>query len=115
MLEIKRGTLTFLIEDAIIRQKGDEVIEGLGVLSREKALEALRSSNDPTGAAKAVYGLSLDDFRDLVLLPQARQDLLKEALIEKSQNFDTWLRDAKKKIMVRLFFVPFRWDGEAVK
>lgn len=115
LLEVKRGTLTFLIEDVIIRQKGDEVIEGLGVLSRERALEALRSSTDPTSAAKAVYGLSLNDFRNLVLLPQARQDVLKEALMEKGQNFDTWLRDAKKSTRVRLFFVPFRWNGETVK
>lgn len=115
LLEMKRGTLTFLIEDAIIRQKGEEVTDGLGILSRELALEALRSSGDLGSAARAVYGLSVDDLRDLVLLPQARKDVLKEALIEKGQNFDTWLLDAKKRASVRLIFVPFKWNGEEIQ
>ncbi len=115
LLEVKRGTLTFLIEDAIIRQKGEEVIDGLGALSRELAVEALRESSNPEKAARAVYGLGLNDFRDLVLLPQARRDVLKEALVERRQNFDTWLRDAKKRASVRLMFMPFRWNGEEIQ
>lgn len=115
LLEVKRGTLTFLIEDAIILQRGGEVTEGLGTLSRERVVEALRQGNDPEKAARAVYGLSMNDFRDLVLLPQARRDVLKEALVEKSQDFDTWLRDAKKRASVRLMFVPFKWNGEVIQ
>lgn len=115
LLEMKRGTLTFLIEDAIIIQKGEGVIDGLGTLSRELALEALRSIDDLGSAARAVYGLSTDELRDLVLLPQARKDVLKEALSERNQDFDTWLRDAKKRARVRLMFVPFKWNGEEIQ
>lgn len=115
LLDTKRGTLLFLIEDAVIREKGGEVIEGVGTLSRERVAEAMRSSVNPEQAARAVYGLSLNDFRDLVLLPQARRDVLQEALAEKNQDFDTWLRKAKKEVKLRLFFTPFIWDGEIIK
>lgn len=115
LLDIRRGTLLFLIEDAVIQQKSDEAIEGVEALSRERVTEAMRLSTDPAGAAKAVYGLDLNDFRDLVLLPQARRDILQEVLTEKNQDLDTWLRDAKGAVKVRLFFVPFSWDGETVK
>lgn len=115
LLDIRRGTLLFLIEDAIIQKKGEEAIEGVETLSRERVIEAMRLSMDPAGAAKAVYGLSLSDFRDLVLTPQARRDVLQEALPEKNQDFDTWLRDAKKRSSVRLMFVPFKWSGEEIQ
>ncbi|MBI2640596.1 MAG: hypothetical protein HYW91_01760 [Candidatus Sungbacteria bacterium] len=115
LLEVKLGTLTFLIEDAIIRQKGEEAVDGLGTLSRERVIEALRESSDPEGAARAVYGLSFNDFRGLVLMPQARRDVLKEALIEKNQDFDIWLLEAKKEASVRLMFVPFKWSGEEIQ
>lgn len=115
LLDVMRGTLTSLIEDSAIRQKGDEVVDGLGVLSRERVADALRQVKDPAAAAKLVYGLSLDDFRELVLLPQARRDVLKEVLKEGGQDFDSWLRDVKGSLTVRLFFVPFRWDGEMAK
>lgn len=115
LLDIKKGTLTFLIEDIILIQEGKRVIEGFEVLSRERVVEALKGGGDSEKAAQRVYGLSFQDFRGLVLMPQARRDVLKEALQEKGQDFEEWFRGVKKGKEVRLFFVPFSWNGELVE
>ena len=113
--EVETGTLTFLIQDGVIQQEGPEILSGLKHLSAERAASALKSRPDLGEAAKSVYGLELDDFRDVVLLPQAREDLMKEALGERQLDFEEWLRGIKRNARVRLIFVPYQWDGEAVR
>lgn len=111
LLEVKRGTLTFLVEDAIIKKEGEKFV-GFSALAYQKVNEAVKDSDDLASAARAVYGISLDDFYNFVLLPQARRDVLKDVL---GSDFDSWFASVKREKKIRLFFVPFRWDGEAVK
>lgn len=115
LLEVKRGTLTFLIEDMILRQEGQELVPGFEELSRDRASQALGQGGDLESAVRMVYGLDQKDFRRLVLLPQSRRDTAGELLQEKGGNFDAWFAEVKKKKKVRLLFVPFSWDGEKVK
>lgn len=114
LTEVKKGSLAFLIEDLILKQAGKDIIFGFEEFSRERMREALGSAPDSSDAAKLVYDLGEDDFKKLVLLPQARRDIAKEALAEKSMDFEGWFAEEKKKAKVKLFFVPFSWDGESV-
>lgn len=113
--EIGKGSLTFLIEDSILRQSGEKLIVEFERLSLNKMQEAIGVGGDLKTAAKTVYNLSFEDFKTLVLLPQARRDAAKELLQESQRDFDEWFAGEKKKIKVRLFLVPFSWNGEAVQ
>lgn len=115
LLEVKRGTLTFLIEDMILQQEGQELVPGFEELSRDRSSQALAYGGDLESAVNLVYGLNQKDFRRLVLLPQSRRDTAAKFLQERGENFDTWFAEVKKKKKVRLLFVPFSWDGEKVK
>lgn len=115
LLEVKRGTLTFLIEDLILQKEGGKVIDGFERLNKERVDTALREGENLEQASRLVYGLDLKDFVSLVLLPQARRDVLQEALGEKAQDFNVWFLSVKKSKQVRLMFIPFRWDGEVVR
>lgn len=113
---IKKESLTALIENVIMQQEGERIIRGFRVLALERTKNALQDSHtDSERAARFVYGLSLEDFEDLVLLPQARRDVLKEVLGEQSQAFDVWFQGIKKTKQVRLLFVPYGWSGEEVR
>lgn len=114
--EIERDTLTFLIEDLIIQKEGRELHRAFEALSRERAAEALkRGGEDLSRAAEFVYGLSLQEFRELILYPQARIETAHEFLQESGLDFEAWLANAKKSAKVRLMFVPYSWDGEAIQ
>src|SRR3989338_2022723 len=115
LADIKRNTLTFLIEDAILRKEGEKLIRGFDRLSRARMLEAIQGGGGLASAAKLIYGLTLPEFQDLVLLPQARRDTAREILAERQVDFEKWFAEAKKSKKVKLYFVPFIWDGEAVR
>ena len=114
--EIKRNTLTFLIENEILREEGENLTRGFDRLSRERISEAMQQGGDLNRAAELVYGLKLQEFQELVLIPQARRDTAREILAERQVDFEQWFPDIKRKAKVRLmFFLPFSWDGEEVR
>lgn len=115
LAHIKKSTLTFLIEDAVIVQEGPNVDDVFRAVARERAEGALSSSPSLAQGAEKLYGLSRDDFRELVLFPQARRDVLRDHFQARDVDPEVWLRDIKKQKRVRLFFVPYTWNGEVVE
>lgn len=113
-LDVKRDTLTFLIEDAILARAGRGIAADFDRVSRERVEEALRTADLERGV-KLLYGFTLNEFRSLVLLPQTRRDITREVLAERNQDFDEWFREVKRSERVRLLFTPFRWNGERVE
>lgn len=114
LLSVKRDTLTFLIEDRVISQEGNRLFKNFEAATRSRVLEALGTKGVLRSQGALVYGLSEKDFMELVLLPQARRDLIRESLA-KEDDFENQLREMKKGKSVKLYFVPFRWDGENVR
>lgn len=113
---VRGDTLTFLIEDRILMEEGRKTLPDFDVESQASVAAALQAGGaDITMAAKLAYGLNLDDFETLVLLPQARRDIITKTLQDRGQDFDAWLSNIKKTARVKLFLIPFRWDGEFVK
>lgn len=115
LLEIRKNTLTFLIEDIIVRKKGSALVSDLEERSQAAVGEVLRGSANAEAAAETIYGLDFDEFQELILSPQARRDVLTEELVKKNQPFANWFEDARKSVRVRVWFVPFRWNGEGVE
>lgn len=115
LLGIKRDTLTFLIEDRIIGISGSRVLNEFEARADAKIEEALRASSQVEAGAKLAYGLGPEDFRELVMLPQARKDVLMETFRARGQNYEEWIALARRSTSVKLYFVPFSWDGEKVR
>ena len=111
---IESGTLTFLIEDKIILREGRGLEKKFESLSSDKINEALRQVGDVEQKAALIYGLSLKDLRTLVLLPQARRDVLQELVDKKGVGLEEWMVRAKQKTSVRLILTSFVWNGEKV-
>lgn len=114
-LDVKRGTLTFLIEDALLRREGGNLIKDFGRLAEERVDGAIGKKAELERAARLIYGLEFKDFRNLVLMPQARRDILQEKFSGEGGNFEEWFSEIKKSKSVRLFLVPFQWNGEHVE
>ncbi|MDP3729231.1 MAG: hypothetical protein Q8R26_00530 [bacterium] len=113
---LRQDILTTLIEGKIIEEEGKSVVEKFEELSQKRMMDTLQGGGtDLSKAVRTVYNLSLKDFENMVLLPQARRDVLRVFLANEGKNFEEWLKDIKGKTKIRLFLVPFRWDGERVK
>lgn len=115
LLEGRKETLTSLIEDVILRQEGKKFWKNFNKSLSIRVLQALESGEDVERAVKAAYNLDLDDFQDIVLLPQARRDLVSEILRSSNQGFEEWLGEVKKRKRIFLIFVPFRWKGGRIQ
>lgn len=112
--EIRRSALSFLIENEVLRQEGPNILENFEKESKKRVV-ALGSGEAVANAARIVYGLKINDFERLVLLPQARQDVAREALAAQGKDFSDWFLKAKQKKRVRILFMPFEWNGEEVQ
>lgn len=115
LAEIKKGTLTFLIEDKIIQKRGHEIVPGLDKKSKERISSALARNPQFEEEARNLYGLNQKELMAFVLMPQARQDILRDELSMQNKKLEDWLPEQKKKAKVRIFFIPYRWNGEEVR
>lgn len=106
--EIKRATLDKIIEYKII-------LENVNPADVESQLASLITENkDLERGVLLAYGLSMKDFLNLVLRPQAALEILNRFLKNKNENPDEWLK-AKKKLAKVFIFKKFRWNGQSVE
>ena len=113
---LRQDILTTMIENKIIEKEGKKIISNFEELSRKRMTDTLQGGDaDLAKAVRTVYNLSLKDFQNMVLLPQSRRDVLRVFLANEGKNFEEWFKKIKLETKIRLFLVPFRWDGEKVK
>ena len=115
LLQARKDALLALIENKLVAKEGDAVMNNFDMRAQERVESAVRESVNLKEGVALLYGLDFNAFRDLVLLPQARRDLLRETFEKKKQDFFRWFSALKTNARVRLLFTPFSWDGERVK
>ena len=66
-------------------------------------------------AARTLYGLDLEEFKKLILLPEAREIALKRLIEESGQNYKEWFLERLEAADVKIYFYDYRWeDGKLV-
>ena len=111
----KIASLNLLIENKIIEQEGGKIIPDFNDLSKKRLESVMAGEGDLSGAVKTVYGLSVSEFKNLILLPQARRDVLRIFLANEGKNFDDWILARKKEKIIKTRFIPYRWDEIGLK
>ena len=108
--KFKVASLNLLIENKIIEQEGNKIIPDFNGLSKKRLESVMAGEGDLRGAVKAVYGFGISDFKNLILLPQARRDVLRIFLANEGKNFDDWILARKKEKNIKTKFIPYRWN-----
>ena len=103
--EIRRAALDMMIEDKIINEV---LAEKMGARelknSVDSKLAALGINDDVAKASQVFYNLSLKDFGNLVLTPEAKREILKERGID--------IQEIKKSRQPIILAPEFYWqDG----
>lgn len=111
--DIKRDALQLLIDDKIIVLRGRERDKNFNARVEDKLAKELQKTKeaDIDKVANTLYGVSGDRFKQTVLLPQARREALVEIEVKDARMFDLWFSEFKRAKKVRLFLVPYAWNG----
>ena len=113
-VQIQQDVLSGIIENILIDNGArEEMGKDIDRLVGEKVSEATAIQGIEK-AARTVYGLSLDDFKKKILVPQAERDILTGSLFLKGQKMEDWLVAKKKSSTIIILSGKFYWDGENV-
>ena len=113
--ELRRGTLTTLIENKILERSASVLLPNLDDLSEQKVASVLSTSDHLGDATQFIYGFDAKDFHDFILLPISKREVIQSEFDAKKISFDAWLAGAKKKARVRVLIGEYYWDGDKVK
>lgn len=112
--EIRRGTLDKLIGDRLVDA---ELAARFGTRAHDLAEEKIAaiSSEKLRAAATGLYEMAYEEFRDTLLLPEAKQELLGEAIKSEAMNVGEWLMAARSRARVAIFMPHLIWQNGGVE
>jgi len=112
---VEASTLTMLIEERLIHAAlQTELGKDLQTTIKNRT-EKYDADPELQNAAHTVSGLSFREFRALMLVPKAEEDILAGRLSLKGKTLDDWIREAKHAGEVKIFSRALYWDGVEVK
>lgn len=111
---IKKDTLTALIEDKILAQGARKLLPDFDGMSDMRIKEAIESSAGVKDVVLFMYGFSVEDFHNFVLLPQSHREVIQNEFDKQKINVPAWLAGIKKKAHVRIILNSYTWDGDIV-
>ncbi len=116
--EMRRAALQALIEDTLIMQKLATLYEqkALDAAVSERVAVALASSTELTATAVSeLFGLSLEQFSEVVLAPRARFELLEDELTQTGETIDAWLTGERSRARVSIALNDLVWINGRVE
>ena len=113
---LEEGIIVSFIEDALVERElqkkgiGEAEVKAFlfGAVTRED-LDKLHE------ATSKLYGWSVPEFENYVLLPQARRIMLVRELQKDNVNADKWIEDAKHTADVSIYLPRWKWENGTVK
>ncbi len=114
--ELKRAVIDEAISrEIILRELKSRVGSGeIDDIADRNIGKVLDENKETEEGVKKLYGLSLAEFREQVLLPQAYREILEGRMNLNNQDFNSWLEKIRKESRVVILSSNFTWDGEKV-
>ena len=106
--ELRRATLDKMVENVLIYSElNREIGNDLPILVERKIpkFEEITAS---------LYGLTAVQFKELVLKPQARREILEGRLFLNKLSVDDWMLHTRSEAKVLIFSSSFTWIGGKV-
>lgn len=113
--EIKGAALDKTIENTLIYQElRQRMGEGAELAVEERIVAEIQDKPQLASAVQKIYKIGFDQFKHLVLVPQARMELLEAELKKEDRTLEGWLAEKKKSATVKILSRQFRWSGAEV-
>lgn len=113
--EIRRATLDKMIENVLVYEALTEDAGNDLPAMVEARIDSLNiKTADFEKAVGTLYGLTRERFRTLVLVPQARQEILASRVSGEAEDLSDWLKARRKKAVVYILARDLYWNGTEV-
>lgn len=124
--EIKRAILESLVEDRLIEAELRKRIsnDDLKSIIDDKVAAAVKDADaDTEKQIEALYGLNMADYKEYVLKPQARREILEarlllddngKTLVSSGDVLTEWLAKEKASANVISLLPGFSWNGKDI-
>ncbi len=114
--ELKRAVIDETVSREIIMRELKSRIysKEISEVAERKISNALDENPEIKEGVEKLYGLSLAEFREQILLPQAYREILEGRMNLNNQDFNSWLEKTRKESSVIILSSNFSWDGEKV-
>lgn len=113
--DLKKATLNKIIEKIIISNGLKTLVDKDNDTLITKKIDKYLENSKLEAAATALFNLSFEEFKNLVLIPQAEKEIIEEKLETESRDFNNWLKNQKQQASVYLFTNEFIWTGEGIE
>ncbi|MBI2888835.1 MAG: hypothetical protein HYY10_02840 [Candidatus Liptonbacteria bacterium] len=113
--DMERAVLEGMIEESLVRagvrhEVGAEVDHLVSA-----RVDSFLSDSDLVRAADVAYGVNAQEFRAMVLVPQAEREILTGKLFLRGEKLQDWLEEAKRHERVIMLAPGFRWNGSGLE
>jgi hypothetical protein len=115
--DLQRVTMEGLVEGILIDHELSKryAASDLQQLVNNKLNGVDLSSADMGRATELLYGLTPDQFRELVLIPKAKQEILEGNLMLQDGNLNDWIGTRKNEASVSVFIPTLYWNKNSVE
>jgi hypothetical protein len=114
--EIKRAALDKLISDLIVYDELKKRLKNeFQPLAERKIQQLIQNNRNIEEAVKKIYGLDLEEFKKIVLQPQAYKEILEGRMFLNGEDFNKWLDKAKTRARVAILIPDLQWSDNQVK
>lgn len=113
--ELTKKAFEKIIENKFLDALAAKTNSALKDEARGNVEKAIAESKDLAleEAAEKLYGLSAEDFKELVLVPSAEKDLLFKHYEYNQAELDALWKDLSKTAEIKIYYPGYEWkDGE---
>ena len=114
--ELKRAVIDEAISRKIILRelKSRVSSEEINEISDRNIGKVLTENPEIEKGVEKLYGVSLADFKEQILLPQAHREILEGRMNLDNQDFSAWLKKTRMESSIIILTSSFSWNGEKV-
>ncbi len=115
--ELKRASLESLINEKIIHQELVSMFgrRELARLVGGKVDKIDLNKEEMKKGTELLYGLPAENFRRIILIPKAEEEILGEKLLAGGNSLINWLESARGGIKIVFFVKGYYWDKNGLQ
>lgn len=100
---LRIASLEDLIEQEIINQNFNNFTGGEGEKLVSEKIDVYLSDPKLKNAARALFNLEIKEFTNVILIPQAKKEIIADILSKENRDYEKWLNSQKKSVKITKF------------